>query len=266
MTWTTQPRSEGAGDLAYFKAGKGPALVLIHGVGLRAEAWGAIIPLLSDYFTIYAVDMPGHGQSPLGDVSALSHYANRVLDMVDTVSGPIFIAGHSMGAVIALDVAHQRVDRIAGIAAINAIYRRSKTASAAVKARAAEIAAKGSLNPGATLDRWFGEDPQGPLHAASEACEKWLTGADPKGYATAYGLFASQDGPNDAVLTALPMPALFITADGDLNSTPKMSQAMARLAPKGRAISVPEAAHMLPMTHPEHLAKAILDTFEGTVI
>jgi pimeloyl-ACP methyl ester carboxylesterase len=43
------------------------------------------------------------------------------------------------------------------------------------------------------------------------------------------------------------------------NSTPAMSEAMAALTPKGRAIIVPDAAHMMPMTHPEVVNAALLD-------
>ena len=62
MTWTTQRRSK-FGTLAATTAGDGPLVVLIHGVGLRAEAWGAQIATLSQNCRVIAVDMPGHGHS-----------------------------------------------------------------------------------------------------------------------------------------------------------------------------------------------------------
>lgn len=46
MTWTTQPRSNFA-ELQCIERGSGPSIVLIHGVGLRAEAWNAQITSLS---------------------------------------------------------------------------------------------------------------------------------------------------------------------------------------------------------------------------
>ena len=50
-------------------------------------------------------------------------------------------------------------------------------------------------------------------------------------------------------LARLSCPALFMTGAKEPNSTPEMSQAMARIAPHGRAVIVEGAAHMLPMTH-----------------
>ncbi len=64
MTWTTRPRSDHA-TLSAITAGQGATVVFIHGVGLRAEAWGAQLDALSPHYRVVAVDMPGHGGSAL---------------------------------------------------------------------------------------------------------------------------------------------------------------------------------------------------------
>ena len=49
--------------------GAGEPLVLIHGVGLRLDAWAAQIEGLSATHRVIALDMPGHGGSaplPMG--------------------------------------------------------------------------------------------------------------------------------------------------------------------------------------------------------
>ncbi|MEX0632384.1 alpha/beta fold hydrolase [Serratia ureilytica] len=45
------------------EAGRGEPLVLIHGVGMNAEAWYPQLDALSAHFRVIAVDMPGHGES-----------------------------------------------------------------------------------------------------------------------------------------------------------------------------------------------------------
>ena len=45
------------------EAGAGAPVLLIHGVGLRAEAWGPQIADLSADHHVIAVDMPGHGDA-----------------------------------------------------------------------------------------------------------------------------------------------------------------------------------------------------------
>ena len=258
MTWTTRPRSEGAGRLAAWSEGQGPALVLIHGVGLRAEAWGAVVRLVAGSRTVHAIDMPGHGQSPLDGAASLADFTDRIGPYVESLDTPVTLAGHSMGAMIALELAGRMPDRITGVAALNAIYRRTAEAAQAVQARAAELDGVSIPSPDATLARWFGE----ATTSAAVACRTWLTSVDPEGYATAYRIFAHQDGPSDDLLTQLPMPALFQTGPHDPNSTPAMSEEMAQRSPQGSADIVPGAAHMMPMTHADAVARALLQLSE----
>ena len=75
--WADRPRVA-FGGLSAIVAGAGPPVVLLHGVGLRAEAWGAVMDRLAGDFLMIAPDMPGHGESALGAVSVLSDYVNAV--------------------------------------------------------------------------------------------------------------------------------------------------------------------------------------------
>ena len=262
MTWTIQPRSEGAGGLAYWRAGSGPVLILVHGVGLRAEAWAGVVPTLSGHFDIHCVDIPGHGVSALRNEQSLDNYVDRFEAFASGFGGPIFVAGHSMGAMITLELAARMPEHVAGIAALNAIYRRSPEAAKAVQQRAAALRSDEVTSPDGTLTRWFGDAPEGALATARVTCKDWLTNADPVGYATAYSVFAHHDGPSDALLKNLTCPALFQTGEADANSTPEMSHRMSGLTSQGHAQTVPGAAHMMPMTHADVVAGALLKTFQ----
>ena len=44
-----------------------PALVLVHGLGSAGNIWKTLHAGLEDSFTIYPVDLPGHGSAPLHD-------------------------------------------------------------------------------------------------------------------------------------------------------------------------------------------------------
>ena len=50
--------------LAYERIGSGPPLVLLHGVGHRRQAWGAVLDRLTPHRDVILVDLPGHGESP----------------------------------------------------------------------------------------------------------------------------------------------------------------------------------------------------------
>jgi pimeloyl-ACP methyl ester carboxylesterase len=243
--------------------GRGPALILIHGVGLRAEAWEPVTPALVNAFSIYAVDMPGHGASFLGRVETLEDYVDRLHLFAAALREPVYLAGHSMGALLAIKVAARMGTDVLGLVALNAIYRRTPEAQTEVIARAEAITAGGPRDNGLTLKRWFGHGPKGAIKSARDACDTWLRSVDQQGYARAYTAFARQDGPTEQELNTITCPSLFMTGARDLNSTPAMSAAMAAKVPQGRVASVEDAAHMMPMTHPEDVSTAMIKTFQS---
>ena len=59
------------GELVYTRAGEGPVVLLIHGLGGTRRTWRALILGLAIRFTVIAPDLPGHGDSepPAGDYS-----------------------------------------------------------------------------------------------------------------------------------------------------------------------------------------------------
>ena len=155
MIWTTRPRSERAG-LAAIEAGAGAQIVLLHGVGLRSEAWNRQIDALAEAHQVTAFDMPGHGESAVrSEMSRVSDFADAVLAAID---GPAMVVGHSMGAMIALNLAVRAPDRVRGVVALNAVFERSPEAARAVQARAAELDGVSVADPRGALARWFGTD------------------------------------------------------------------------------------------------------------
>ena len=89
-----------------------PVFVLIHGLGDEADTWRHLIPLLNSHgFRVLAIDLPGFGRSITLDRINLKNHARTVERLIEAVIGPlgsgksIFLAGSSMGAVVAEIVA-----------------------------------------------------------------------------------------------------------------------------------------------------------------
>lgn len=255
MTSTTLPRSELAGLSAVIE-GAGRPVLLLHGVGLRAEAWDAQITALSRGYQVIAPDMPGHGHSPypVKQPAAFAGFVQAALPLLEATAEPVLVVGHSMGAMIALELAALAPEKFCGAVALNAIFERTPEAAAAVQARAASLDGRTLPDPDPTLTRWFGATSS-PERAA---CERWLRSNDPQGYKQAYEAFAQANGPSRQTLEALSCPALFATGVLEPNSTPEMSRAMASLAPDGRFAVIEGAAHMMPMTHAGEVNAALL--------
>ncbi|MCV9938205.1 alpha/beta hydrolase [Boseaceae bacterium BT-24-1] len=262
MTSATLLRSRAADGTTYQEAGSGEPLVLIHGVGMRLEAWEPQLRALSGLRRVIAIDMPGHGGSqclPYGArLPEFVAWFGRFLDDLNLTS--VAVAGHSMGALIAGGAAATYGARIDRVALINGVYRRSPEARAAVIARSREIDA-GHVDLAAPLARWFSasEVGSGPYALVRD----WLASVDVAGYGTAYAAFAEGD---DVYADAWPdvnCPALFLTGEHDPNSTPQMSRAMAAAAPYGEAVIVAGHRHMVNLTAPDLVNAALAAWLDG---
>ena len=103
-------------SIAVRKSGSGPAILLIHGLGVESQrAWGRVIPLLNDKYAVYAMDLRGHGQSADGP----SEYSIRkdgddVAAVLKSIGRPATVVAHSYGglAVIAALDRLQGIDRL----------------------------------------------------------------------------------------------------------------------------------------------------------
>lgn len=143
-----EPSRSGEGRLRYLKAGTGAPLVLLHTVRTQAEHFHRLIPLVSERYTVYALDLPGMGYSDIVPGASYEEPAMRAgvkrliteLDLAD-----VTLLGESMGAVLALTAAADLPDRIRYVVADNlydfpgGIVRSGLTARLIVPAIAAPV-------------------------------------------------------------------------------------------------------------------------------
>jgi pimeloyl-ACP methyl ester carboxylesterase len=114
-------RSDGS-KLRYYTVGAGPALVLMHTVRTQLDYFQRVIPQLSDYYSIYALDLPGMGWS---DIVPGARYEEPDLRaaVVEFVSGldlhDVTLAGESLGAALALSASIDLKDRVSRVVAFN---------------------------------------------------------------------------------------------------------------------------------------------------
>jgi pimeloyl-ACP methyl ester carboxylesterase len=116
----------------YVTEGRGPAVLLVHGLGGFAESWRHNLPVLARVATVYAVDLPGFGRSSKPPARyRLADSARALHGFVQAMGlGRVAIVGHSLGAAVGLTYAlthPARVERLALIGALvpGASYRPS---------------------------------------------------------------------------------------------------------------------------------------------
>jgi pimeloyl-ACP methyl ester carboxylesterase len=61
---------DGNRSLRYLKTGNGDPLILLHTIRTQLDYFESVIPQLAKHFTVYAIDLPGHGYGVMS-VSAM---------------------------------------------------------------------------------------------------------------------------------------------------------------------------------------------------
>jgi pimeloyl-ACP methyl ester carboxylesterase len=99
--------------ISFVRAGSGPVLLLLHGIGNNCQTWAPVIDRLAETHTVIAPDLLGHGKSdkPRGDYSVAA-FANGVRDLLSVLDiERATVVGHSLGGGIALQFAYQFPER-----------------------------------------------------------------------------------------------------------------------------------------------------------
>jgi pimeloyl-ACP methyl ester carboxylesterase len=101
----------------YYEGGSGAPVVLVHGLGSRAEDWANLMPQLKEAgFHVYAIDLLGYGRSaqPGNATYSIPEEAQYVEDfLAQRGQEKVSLVGWSMGGWVAARVALDRPERIA---------------------------------------------------------------------------------------------------------------------------------------------------------
>ncbi len=102
-------------QLHYCRAGRGPALVLVHGLVGSSQNWHQNIQFLAKFRTVYALDLANMGASErvVGLDPGLGASADRVAACMDALGiQRADVAGHSHGGSISMMLAARHPDRV----------------------------------------------------------------------------------------------------------------------------------------------------------
>lgn len=97
--------SDGA-TITYERSGSGPPLVLVHGsLSNGSTAWFAVKPILEQSFTIFAIDRRGRRETLETAERSVELECDDVAAVIRAIGEPVFLLGHSYGAVCAIGAA-----------------------------------------------------------------------------------------------------------------------------------------------------------------
>jgi len=109
-------------SLRFRKIGSGPPLLLIHTIRTQLEYFQDLAPLLSRSYTVYTIDLPGHGHSPIDPNASFDepYFRRAVIGFIETLDlSNVTLVGESIGGALALTVAATLRERVKRVFAIN---------------------------------------------------------------------------------------------------------------------------------------------------
>ena len=108
--------------LRFLKTGTGAPLILLHTIRTQLDYFQEVIPLLAQHYTVYAVDLPGHGYSSIDAKANYDepYFRSAVITFIEKLDlREATLVGESIGAVLALTVASALPDRIKAVVSSN---------------------------------------------------------------------------------------------------------------------------------------------------
>jgi pimeloyl-ACP methyl ester carboxylesterase len=91
--------------IGYQSIGKGPGVIVLHGVFSTSEDFTRFAEELSDLFAVHIIDRRGRGMSgPQGKEYSISKECEDV-KAVQAATGATYVFGHSFGGFLALEAA-----------------------------------------------------------------------------------------------------------------------------------------------------------------
>jgi pimeloyl-ACP methyl ester carboxylesterase len=171
-----------------------PIAVFLHGAGMDHSVWTLPARYVAHHGgTALALDLPGHGKSEGPALSSIAEMAAWVLRALDAQKiGRAFFVGHSMGALIGLEIARAHPERVAGLMLVGfapkmPVHPDLLAAAQRNDPKAAELIASwgfgpagqvgGNRTPGLAMLplglRLIQRAPAGTLHADLAACDAY---------------------------------------------------------------------------------------------
>jgi (E)-2-((N-methylformamido)methylene)succinate hydrolase len=241
-------------------AGRGPVLVLLHGVGLDRRMWQAQVYYFARSHSVVCYDLLGHGESARIEAHCgLDQFTRQLERVLEALSVSRFsLIGFSFGGMIAQSFAIRNSASIDKLILMSSVYARSTAERAAVESRLAQAREKGpqAIYPTA-LERWFSPAfLAGQPEQAQEVYHRMLDNDDAS-FLAAYTIFASADRQLEGQLRHIACPTLIMTGENDGGSTAAMAWRMAKEIPDARVRVIPDGRHMMPMEMAQEVNREI---------
>ena len=243
------------------EAGRGPAVVLLHGFPLNATTWAAQREGLSDSYRVICPDQRGFGGSVLlHDEPSLDEVADDVAALLDARKlGSVVLGGLSMGGYVAMAFLRRHPERVRALILADTKASADPPDAAANRLRiAAEVVERGTSAQlvDEVLPKLTGRTTKETRPLVAGRLKAIVESAPPHAVAWAQRAMAARPDSFET-LRGVSVPALVVVGEEDELSPVSDAQAMAEAIPGARLATIPAAGHMSSMEAPEEFNAAL---------
>lgn len=240
-------------SIVYRSAGRGPALVLLHGFLCDSRVWRRELENLSDQFRVVAWDAPGAGESrDPPDPFTITDWALALAAFLDAIGiERAHVLGLSWGGLLAQEFYRLHPQRcLTLILADTYAGWKGSLGEQVADQRLARCMRESSLPPGEFVARWVPHEffaDAGPELASEMASV--VSQFHPLGFRLMAKTLADNDT-ND-LLTRIQVPTLLLWGEHDQRSPISVAEQFRSAIPSAELIVIPGAGHVSNMEQPE---------------
>jgi 3-oxoadipate enol-lactonase len=239
---------------------RGPAIVLVHGLGGSRRSWEPLVPRLAGRARVFVPDLRGCGESTRGTAAwTLAQAADDIEAMASALGLSRYVAvGHSLGGVIVEDLTVRRPPEVAAAVLISTSSRLNEKATENWRRLADVVEARGLSDSPAAAARGYSE-------AFAAAHEDVVAGHARLSAATDRHVYAAQARAASSYdyttgLAGVVCPVLVLQGLADRLTPPGGSVLLHRALPANARLEMIEGAgHNLPIEMPERVAGLVLE-------
>jgi 3-oxoadipate enol-lactonase len=238
-------------DLAFDEAGKGPAVVLIHGHPFNRSMWAPQVAALRDSYRVIVPDLRGYGESPVTrgvvTMAELAADIRRLLDRLGIQAAAL--AGLSMGGLVMMELAAAEPGRWSALCFIATTAQPPSAQDTAARLEMAKTAEEQGMAPIAEImgPRLFGPHPGEALTAR---ITDMMLATDPFGAAAALRGRALRPDYRP-ILRSLRRPSFVCTGDHDGYSTAEVTSELAGCLREPEVVLLKDVGHLPNLEQPE---------------
>jgi 3-oxoadipate enol-lactonase len=244
---------------AYSVEGKGPPLILIHGIGASRHSWDGLILHLKDDFRCVSYDLRGHGRSPL---PTPPYSLDDLVEDLERLRRELHIdkahfAGHSLGGMIGPAYARRYPEHVLSLGLYSTAAFRSEDDSAKVRGVVAAMRAKGIPPVLATLkDRWFTPEFAARCPQVIERRMQQVIDTDKEVFLSVFDIYAETE--MAPWIGEIRHPSLVLTGENDGGCNPRLNAQIAASMPNAELVILPALRHAILLEAPQVVAPPVL--------